>query len=381
MVWRETSVEDERREFVDLASRAGANISALCARFGISRQTGYVWLRRGADGETAFSDRSRRPHASPGRICAAVETRLCELRLAHPAWGARKLGALLRREGVEPPAASTIHAALLRNGLVQEDARRPQAYGRFERSEPNALWQMDFKGRGKLACGEFVHPLTVIDDHSRFAIGLSACVDQKTMTVRDRLTGAFRRYGLPAAIYVDNGSPWGAGTPGQWTRLRIWLLKLGVETIHGKPHHPQGRGKCERFHRTLDVEVFSMATLPDFDRAQKAFDRWRRVYNYERPHEALSFDTPSSRYVPSSRSFPERLPEPLYGDGEVLRKVPTTKQYIRFKGRWWIVPRAFAGETVAIRPRLSDGLFSVCFGAVEIATIDLKRPLDAPQKV
>lgn len=381
MVWRETSVEDERREFVDLASREGANVAALCARFGISRQTGYVWLRRRAAGETAFVDRSRRPHASPGRLSAEIEARICALRRAHPAWGARKLAALLRREGLEPPAVSTVHAALLRHDLVGADARRPQAWGRFEREEPNALWQMDFKGRETLACGSWVHPLTIIDDHSRYAVCLSACLDQKTQTVRERLIAAFRHCGLPRAIYVDNGSPWGAGEPGRWTRLRVWLLKLGVETIHGAPYHPQGRGKCERFHRSLRAEVFSMAPLHGFDQAQRAFDRWRRVYNHERPHEALGLATPATRYTPSPRAFPDSLPEPVYEAGEIVRKVPTSKQYIRFRGRLWILPEAFAGETVAIRPRLPDGTFSICFGSVEVGAIDLNQPADARQKV
>lgn len=199
--------------------------------------------------------------------------------------------------------------------------------------------------------------------------------------MRERLTPVFRRYGLPRAVYVDNGTPWGAGRPGQWTRLTVWLLKLGVRAIHGAPYHPQGRGKCERFHRTLRAEVFSMAALHGLGEAQTAFDRWRAVYNRERPHEALAMATPASRYRPSPRAFPERLPEPVYDDGEVLRKVPETKQYVRFKGRWWIVPEAFAGETVAIRPRGPDGDYGVFFGAVEISRFSLAAPAHAPQKL
>ena len=370
MVWREVSVADQRQEFVMLASLAGANISALCERFGISRQTGHLWLRRFAAGASDFEDRSRRPLHSPRRLADDLEARILSVRDAHPAWGARKIAALLRRSGIAPPAASTVHAVLSRHGRVAPESCG-RAYGTFERKTPNALWQMDFKGRVKLVSGAWLHPLTVIDDHSRFAVGLAACADQQTQTVQARLEATFRHHGLPEAIYVDNGSPWGGGRPGQWTPLRLWLLKLGIETIHSKPYHPQGRGKNERFHRSLAAEVFSLAPLLNFDDAQAAFDHWRHVYNRERPHQALDFATPAERYRPSKRGFPATLPAPCYAPGEILRRVGTTKAYVSFRNRLWKVPEAFFGETLAIRPRLPDGRFAICFGAHEIATIDL----------
>lgn len=375
MAWREVSVGDQRRDFVMLASLEGSNITALCARFGISRQTGHVWLRRFAAGETGFADRSRRPLHSPRRLEAALEAQILAVREAHPAWGARKIAAVLRREGVTPPAVSTVHAVLARHGRIAPDSPG-RAYGSFERPVPNALWQMDFKGRVRLASGAFLHPLTVIDDHSRFAVGLAACTDQTTATVKARLEAVFRHHGLPEAIYVDNGSPWGGGRPGQWTPLRLWLLKLGIETIHAKPYHPQGRGKNERFHRTLAAEVLALTPLADGADAQAVFDRWRHVYNRERPHQALAFATPAERYRPSSRPFPAILPVPLYDAGETLRRVGTTKAYVSFRNRLWKVPEAFRGETLAIRPRLPDGRFAICFGAHEIAVIDLKGAED-----
>jgi transposase InsO family protein len=373
MGWQEVSVADQRREFVMLASLAGANKSALCERFGISRQTGHLWLRRFAEGERGFEDRSRRPRYSPRRLAEAVEVQILAVRDRHPVWGARKIAEVLRREGIEPPAISTVHAVLSRHGRVAQDSPG-RAYGRFEREAPNALWQMDFKGRVRLSCGAWLHPLTVIDDHSRYAVGLAACANQQTKTVQERLEATFRHHGLPEAIYVDNGSPWGGGRPGQWTPLRLWLLKLGVETIHSKPYHPQGRGKNERFHRSLAVEVLSLAPLKDLDDAQAAFDRWRHLYNRERPHQALDFATPAERYRPSKRAFPETLPAPQYAPGEIVRRVSTTKAYVAFRNRFWKVPDAFLGETLAIRPRLPDGCFAICFAAHEIASIDLNNP-------
>lgn len=373
MGWREVSVADQRQEFVMLASLAGANVSALCDRFGISRQTGHMWLRRFAAGEHDFGDRSRRPLYSPRRLSGELEALILSVRDAHPAWGARKIAAVLRRDGIASPAASTVHAVLSRHGRIAPDSPG-RAYGAFERDAPNALWQMDFKGRVRLGCGAWLHPLTVIDDHSRFAVGLAACANQQTQTVQARLETTFRHHGLPEAIYVDNGSPWGGGVPGHWTPLRLWLIKLGVKTIHSKPYHPQGRGKNERFHRSLAAEVLALSTLRSFADAQRAFDHWRHVYNRERPHQALGFATPAQRYWPSSRAFPQTMPQLQYGEGEVLRRVGTTKAYISFRNRRWKVPEAFCGELLAIRPRLPDGCFDICFGAHQIASIDLNTP-------
>lgn len=373
MGWREVSMADQRREFVMLASLPGANVSSLCQRFGISRQTGHLWLRRFAEGERCFADRSRRPQHSPSQLADALQQRILSVRDAHPAWGARKIAAVLRREGCAPPAASTIHAVLSRHGRVGAD-RPGRAYGRFEREEPNELWQMDFKGRVKLTLGSWLHPLTVVDDHSRFAIALGACANQQTSTVQGHLERALRHHGLPQAIYVDNGSPWGGGMPGQWTPLRVWLLKLGITTIHSKPYHPQGRGKNERFHRSMVAEVFDLTPLRDVREAQDALDRWRHVYNRERPHQSLDFATPAERYRPSRRAFPSHLPQPQYAGSDIVRRAGTTKAYVSFRGRLWKVPEAFAGEALAIRPRQPDGCFAICFGATQIAKIDLRQP-------
>lgn len=369
MVWLERSVVDERLEFCRLAGLDGANVSALCRRFGISRETGYVWLRRLRSGEPA-EDRSRRPLSSPRRTDGVLEAEVLAIRDAHPAWGARKIARRLGDVGIEAPVASTVHAILTRHGRIAPQAASRAAPGRFEREAPNLLWQMDFKGRTQLTSGDWCHPLTVIDDHSRFAIALEACVDEQRATVQARLEPILRRYGLPMAFYTDNGAPWGTGVPNQWTRLRVWLLKLGIDLIHARPHHPEARGKNERFHRSLKAEVFAFARLASIAQAQAAFDRWRDLYNHHRPHEAIGMNVPASRYRPSPRPFPDRLPEPAYDQGEIVRKVDATRAYIKFMGRSWAVPKAFCGETLAIRPLDRDGLYGIFFGATQIANID-----------
>ena len=363
---------EQRREFVMLASCEGANISELSRRFGISRQTGYKWLGRYAGGDADLADRSRRPLRQPGRTAGELEAAVLAVREAHPAWGARKIAAYLRREGVAPPAVSTVHVILQRHGRVVADARVSRSYGRFERPTANLLWQMDFKGRVRIGGGRWCHPLTLLDDHSRYALCLRACGNERGETVQPLLAATFRRYGLPDALYLDNGSPWGGGVPGQWTRLGVWLLKLRIQVIHARPYHPQGRGKIERFHRSLKAEVFDAPPFADLGQVQKRFDEWRGIYNRLRPHEALDMAVPASRYRASHRPMPQTLPEIDYDNGEILRKVGTTKAYISFKNRLWKIPQAFTGERVALRPGKPDGCYGVFFGATRIAKIDLR---------
>ncbi len=374
MPWREVSVMGERREFVRLAMHEGANRRELYRRFGISHTVGYKWLGRFAGGEEDLVDRSRRPHTSPARSEAATEAAVLSVRDAHPTWGARKIARCLAREGLEPPASSTVHAILVRQGRVSAPAGtggRP--YQRFEKETPNRLWQMDFKGSIALTNGTRCHPLTMVDDHSRYALCLAACGNEQSRTVQGRLQATFRCYGLPDAMFVDNGTPWGDASGARWTRLGVWLLKLGVGLIHSRPYHPQSRGKNERFHRTLKAEVFNFVRFHDLGETQAALDRWRTTYNLDRPHEALGLDVPANRYRPSTRAMPEHVPVVTYDEGEIVRRVPTSNDYVCSKGRRWKVPQAFRGEPVAIRPLDREGLYGIFFAAHEIATIDLTK--------
>lgn len=371
MPWQEVSIMDQRREFVGLAIQEGSNVRELCRRFGISPDVGYKWLRRWKAGDRRLADRSRRPHASPSRSDAMTEERVLVVRDVHPAWGARKIVRCLEREGVGVPARSTVHEILRRHGRVVPPIGAPGPLQRFEKRAPNLLWQMDFKGWVPLVNGERCHPLTVVDDHSRYAVCLSACANEQERTVRSALDRTFRQYGLPDAIFVDNGNPWGDSSGQRFTRFSVWLIKLGIDLLHSRPYHPQSRGKSERFHRTLKAEVFALKRFRDLTEVQRAFDAWRSVYNLDRPHEALGQDVPASRYRVSPRPLPHRLPEVQYDANEIVRTVPTTKDYISFKGRPWLVPRAFRGEHVAVRPLSVDGQYGVFFGSRQIANIDL----------
>jgi transposase InsO family protein len=214
MPWQKVSIMDQRREFVELAMQEGTNRRELCRRFGVHPDTGYKWLGRFvADGELA--DRSRRPHSSPERTDRVIEDRILAIRDAHPAWGARKIRRCLEREGVEAPAFSTVHEILRRHGRIVAPPGGARAHLRFEMPTANLLWQMDFKGHMGLADGSRCHPLTMVDDHSRYALCLKACANEQSHTVQRHLEETLRRYGMPDAVFVDNGSPWGDS----WTAL------------------------------------------------------------------------------------------------------------------------------------------------------------------
>jgi len=372
--WGEVSVMSLRREFVMLARQDGANIRELCRRYGIQPRIGYKWLNRYArEGEAGLADRSRRPHHSPSKTLAAIEAQIIALRRRHPCWGARKLQRRLREVGVMAvPSTSAITTVLHRHGLVGEDeSRKHCAFVRFERAAPNELWQMDFKGHFATAAGR-CHPLTMLDDHSRFALAVAACADERRPTVEAAMTEVFRRYGLPDRMLMDNGPPWGNDTAPAWTKLAAWLLRLGVGVTHGRPYHPQTQGKDERFHRTLNAEVIGHRAWRDLVECQAAFDAWRHVYNAERPHEALGLATPATRYQASRRSFPESLPPIDYGAGALVRKVHD-KGEISFANRPWLIGKAFEGQPVALRPTTVDGRYDVFFCQHKIAELDLRE--------
>jgi len=373
MPWEEVSMMTQRREFAQLSQREEANVRELCRRFGVSPTTGYKWRERfRASGEAGLTDLPRRPHRSPGRTEPKIEELALKVRDAHQAWGGRKLRAWLSARGHEvSPSPSTITAILRRHGRIDpSEGAKHRAWQRFEHPEPNQLWQMDFKGHFTVTEGR-CHPLTVLDDHSRFSLGLEACGDERAKTVGERLTNIFRRYGLPERMVMDNGSPWGHDAEHRHTLFTVWLMRLGIGVSHGRPYHPQTQGKDERFHRTLKAEVLRGTTFKDLRHCQDAFDDWRDVYNLERPHEALGMATPASRYQVSHRPFPEHLPPVEYPAQDKVRRVQDQGRFT-FKGRNVKVSTAFKGFPVVVRPTGADGLWDVFFMTNKIHQIDLR---------
>jgi len=369
---------DRKREFVRLALAEGANRRELCRRYGVSATLGYRLLDRFvATGDAGLAERSRRPLSSPKTTSAAVEAAVLGLRAEHPAWGGRKIAAVLKRRGLPAPAPSTVTDILRRSGVALGGfGGGAQAFIRFEHPKPNDLWQMDFKGHVPLRSGR-LHPLTVLDDHSRFNLVLGACADEKTQTVKACLIEAFSRYGLPWRMTMDNGAPWGNGPGDPFTPLGVWLIEQDIRVGHSRPYHPQTQGKDERFHRSLKAEALSGPPFEDLRQAATALERWRAVYNTERPHEALDMATPIERYQPSPRPYRTLIEPFAYASDDQLRRVQQFGR-ISFKGRQLRIPKAFRGKTIAIRPTAEDGVYDVVFRTTLVASLDLSRPSEHP---
>ncbi|MFM0523294.1 IS481 family transposase [Caballeronia jiangsuensis] len=377
MPWNPQNIMQLRLDFVSLALKREIPFSELCRRFGISRQTGYKILRRyELGGDQALADLSRRPLTSPRISAPELEQQVLQLRDAHPAWGARKLSRRLIDMGLAKLAPSTVNSILHRHGRIgQKASADATAWQRFERGEPNELWQMDFKGDFLILDQTRCFPLTVLDDHSRYNVVLHACGATDGNTVRAQLERAFTCYGLPAQINTDNGAPWGSpGKPGQLSELAIWLIRLGIRVTYSRPYHPQTNGKDERFHRSLKAEVLNGRSFTTQAQVQSEFDYWREIYNHQRPHQGIGMATPITRYRSSPRAMPSTLAPIEYGpDDEVLRVGWNGK--ITFRGYQLRVSSALHRLDVAARmnPEIADA-YDFYFAHHRLMTFDPNQP-------
>jgi transposase InsO family protein len=344
MPWRTMDVQQQRVEFVTAAKRGTQPFRSLCEEFGISRPTAYLWLHRyEQQGLLGIAERSRRPLASPHRTAADLEKRVVEVRHRYPDWGARKLRVVLAREGVDL-ARNTIHRILLRNGLVKECDQHPPALQRFEREQPNQLWQMDFKG--PKGWPQPVGPLSVLDDHSRYVVVLSANGNTEGQPVREQLERAFQDCGVPEAMLMDHGTPWWKQqAPSGTTKLSLWLMRQGIRLCWSGIRHPQTQGKVERFHGSLQ-RALSQRGIPR-QHLQAWLDAYRWEHNHVRPHEALNMKTPASVWRPSRRRYDPQPPRWEYPAGAWVLKVdPQGKVEVR--GWKWKISKALCGEWVRL---------------------------------
>jgi len=344
MAWRTMDLREQRVRFVVAAHRREKSMAELCREFDISRPAGYEWLRRYEEGGVeAIAERSRRPQHSPRRKQEAIEQQVIALRRRYPDWGARKLRVLLQEQGVML-ARNTIHRILLRHGLVHPEDQHQAATQRFERSRPNELWQMDFKGP-KL-WHQAVGPLSVLDDHSRYLIALQAVGSTRSELVREHLEGAFLRCGVPEQMLMDHGVPWWSARSGSgMTELSVWLMRQGVELHWSRVRHPQTQGKVERFHGELQRALARRRVLvPD---VQAWLDEFRWEHNHVRPHEALGMERPASRWRPSERRYDPQPPRWEYPAGAKVRKVDSQGK-LTLGDRNWHISGALCGEWVQV---------------------------------
>ena len=370
MSWKESDVRGERIAFVVRARQPGRNMAALCREFGICRQTGYKWLRRSQQVESlaALAEHSRRPRRSPHQTPEWIELRVEALR-RHHGWGGRKLSLRLAEEGIFL-APSTVDRILKRRGLVGSDERHRPAVRRFERSRPMELVQMDFKGPYRLSGGGVCHPLSLLDDHSRYALGLFALPSQQAEAVQDRLIHCFERSGVPAAMLMDHGVPWWANTNGYGlTRLSVFLIRQGIDLIYGGIGHPQTQGKVERFHRTLGQALDHRGHPRSLDGFQQALEAFRQEYNTIRPHEALGDRPPKERYRPSHRPYQPQPPAWEYPEGAEVRRL-NAAGCLYDRTRQYFVCEALAERRVRLE-RFEEKIL-VSYRQMHIREIDLE---------
>jgi transposase InsO family protein len=386
MPWKETDVMKERVKFVlEWEKRwdegeGRLNFAELCREFGISRAVGYDWVARYRDAKhdvKAIKERSRRPHRSPAKVSDEVEELLVAARKARPTWGPKKLRAFIAERCpklAELPAPSTIGEVLRRRGLTvprrlkRVRATRSATQPFAEVTGPNATWCVDFKGHFNTQDGRVCYPLTIIDAHSRFLIRCEGVEDPNGREVQRIFDSAFCEFGLPASIRSDNGPPFASVGAGGLTKLSVWWLRLGIRVERIEPGKPQQNGRQERFHRTLKAET-AKPPHANMRAQQRAFDLFRKVYNEERPHEALGQKPPARSFALSPRRYPCPLVRLATGSPwEHIERVDKDG-FVRWHEQRIFVTRALAHEDVAIEYDGASETWLVTFGPLCVGVL------------
>jgi len=384
MPWKASSVMEEKLRFICEYDLREQTMSELCQRYGIARETGYVWLRRyRAYGVEGLREHSRAAHRHHNQTSEEIEQLVLELRQAHMHWGPRKLKRILERDepGRRWPAASTIGALLKREGLVVARKKRfhtaPYSEPLAHAQEANRVWCADFKGWFHTGNGQRIDPLTISDAHSRYLLRCQAVEKTDTARVQAIFEAAFREYGMPQAIRTDNGAPFASRALAGLSRLAVWWIKLGIVPERIQAGHPEQNGRHERMHRTLKAEA---AQPPASTRRQQqqALDRFREEYNEVRPHEALEMRTPAEIYQPSRRKFPACVPEPEYPSGMLVRCVHA-KGYFRWKQHDVFLTEVLWGESIGLLPE-DDRWFTIYFAHLPLARFDSEKLQVIPWK-
>lgn len=348
MPWKVDPVPEQRIALVHAVRTAGLPVAEAARRYGVSRKTAFKWLaRHDAEPDRPLADRPRRPRSSPRRTAPDAEAAVLEAR-DRWGWGPRKLHALLKSQGLPAPPARTIAEILRRHGRVAAapapgaPAPPPQ---RFQRGSPNELWQLDFKGPIEVGRRRVV-PLSVLDDHSRYLLALRPCTDLTHATVQAVLWDLFGDVGMPEQLLCDNAFS-ARNTEVGLSAFDAWLIRLGIRPIHGRPRHPQTQGKVERFHGTLEREVWPKARRDRLEHFAADLERWRPVYNAIRPHEAAGDEPPATRWRPSERARPSEVPELSYPPGSETRVVSQPGS-IRWRRARILVGSGLIGQAVRV---------------------------------
>ena len=352
MAWNEVDVFEQRCQFVLLASQIGSNKSSLCREFGISRPTGDKWLRRyEEDGLQGLHDLSRRPKTYRDETPGHLRDEVFRLRNEHPTWGGRTIRAHLLRVGLDSPCARTIDRLLKRAGFVKSSNRKRRVVLPPEEivapQAVNDVWTVDFKGWWLMRNGKRCEPLTIRDEYSRFVLNITALAGTSMKAVQESFESTFRSYGLPKYIRSDNGSPFiCTRAVGGLTKLSVWWLKHGITPNRIELASPHQNGAHERFHRDMKREL-QQSPAGNLEAEQRRFNRWRRYFNEERPHQALEMKTPSERYKRSQRRYSSKVPNYIYPAGMEERLVDRNGT-VSWRSKPQFVSKALYGEMIGL---------------------------------
>ena len=384
MPWQQRNALDQRNEFINEWLKQERSLAELSRGFDISRKTAYKWLDRFEEhGRSGLADRSRAPHHSPQTIPETAAKLIIAVREKYPHWGARKLRLWLHREQPdrEWPAASSIGELLKREGLIADRKTRrrtpPSSEPIGPAEAPNELWCVDFKGWFRCGDGSRCDPFTASDWCSRFVFCCRAVEKTDGPHVHGVMDTIFREYGVPPRILSDNGPPFASRAPGGLTRLSMWWLQLGIRHQRIEPGRPEQNGRHERMHRTLKQETASPPAA-NLRQQQQAFVRFQRMYNQQRPHEALRGKTPAQVYTPSTKPYPARLPELVYPAGAHLRRI-SQQGSLKWKCERTFLSEVLARETVGLL-ETEEEFFEVYYGPLLIGWFDGRSHLFAPEQ-
>lgn len=373
MPWSETKPMDQRTQFIADYLRRTLDMTELCARYGISRKTGYKWIDRYLEhGPAGLEEASRRPDSSPRQTPAEIVDALLEVRRHHPSWGAKKLLVFVGKQhpAWDLPGRSTVCDLLKRHGLIPRQRHR-RAVGHPGKPTapmlaPNDVWCADFKGEFKTGDGVYCYPLTVTDGYSRYLLGCDALSSTQAAEAKPVFMRLFQEFGLPQRIRSDNGVPFATPTLARLSTLSAWWVRLGILPDLIEPGKPQQNGRHERMHRTLKAET-TRPPAANRRAQQQKFNRFRAEFNEERPHEALDMATPASVYAPSPRAMPDKLPPLEYPDRFEVRYV-SANGGIRWNKAWVNVSVTCAGEYVGLE-EIDDGVWNVYFGPLKLGRL------------
>ncbi len=380
MPWKTVSLVKVRQCLVEAVLVRRHTVQKLSAQFGVSRQTAYKWLKRfRGQGLRGLRDQSRRPQRSPNRLPVAWLQAIERARRTRPHWGAKKIHQQLHRKYPcrRLPCVRTMHRWLWRGGWVRpraRHARRGPAVphpGLTVARRPNQVWTVDFKGWYRTADGLRQEPLTVRDLFSRYGLCLRLLPNQDDRPVRRAMQRLFAVRGLPEAIRVDNGSPFGGKGALGLSRLSVWWLRLGIRVEFTRRARPGDNAQHEQFHGCYQREVVA-ASAPDRRAMQQRSTRWLTHYNQQRPHEALGQRTPAQVYRPSPRPLPKVLPIVKYPGRWPVRRV-RNRGHIKWRGRLRFIGRAFVGQLVGLQPLQSDS-YGVYLGHMLIGHLHQRDP-------